>query len=59
MVRGSLGKQFKHQKDIEEALFKGRKAICKGLKMQKVNTRYILSANSNNKKGREVLITNY
>lgn len=32
---------------------------CKGLKISKINTRYTLGADSNNKKGSEVLITNY
>ena len=32
---------------------------CKGLKFRKVNTKYTLGANSNNKKANEVLITNY
>lgn len=32
---------------------------CKGLNIKKVNTRYTLSSNSNNKKANEVLITNY
>ena len=29
MVRGTLGKQFKHQKEIEEALFRGRNKTAK------------------------------
>lgn len=32
---------------------------CKGLRFSKVETRYTLSANTNNKKAKEVLITNY
>lgn len=35
-----------------------RKA-CKGLKISKIDTRYTLSADSNNKKSNELLITNY
>jgi len=37
---------------------KVRKA-CKGLKFKKVDTKYTLSSNSNNKKAKEVLISNY
>ena len=32
---------------------------CSHMKIKKVETRYVLASNSNNKKGRELLITNY
>lgn len=32
---------------------------CYGLKITPIDTRYVFAANSNNKKGKELLITNY
>ena len=50
-MNGSVMISYNDHKDVREA--------CKGMHFKKVNTRYTLSANSNNTKAKEVLITNY
>ena len=54
VVKKMKGKVILSYNDVPEV-----RRACKGLKFRKIDTRYVLAANSNNKKAKEVLITNY